>query len=147
MLDLERSLADLKGTKADLESKIAATQAQSAQADLQILQLRLSFERDANDQLGAAQADLLSLSQQLLDARHTLEQSLVRAPVGGVVVGLNVHTTGAVVQSGSTLLEIVPVDDDLIIEARIRPVDIDNVAPNLTAEVVFPACPGANCHD
>ncbi len=141
VLDLERSLSDMKGTKADLDAKIAATQAQSAQADLQILQLRLSFERDANDKLGTAQADLLSLSQQLLDARHTLEQGLVRAPVGGVVVGLNVNTVGAVVQPGTALLEIVPVDDDLIVEARIRPVDIDNVAPDLNAEVTFPGLP------
>lgn len=141
VLDLERSLSDMKGTKADLDAQIAATQAQSAQADLQILQLRLSFERDANDKLGTAQADLLSLSQQLLDARHTLEQSLVRAPVSGVVVGLNVNTVGAVVQPGTSLLEIVPIDDDLIIEVRIRPVDIDNVAPDLSAEVTFPGLP------
>ncbi len=141
VLDLQRSLADMKGTKADLDARIAATQAQSSQAELQILQLRLSFERDANDKLGTAQADLLSLSQKLLDARHTLEQSLIRAPVGGVVVGLNMHTIGGVVEPGTSLMEIVPVDDDLIIEAHIRPVDIDNVAPDLEAEVVFPGLP------
>jgi len=136
--ELERELARLKGTKADIDSRIAAAQAQVSQAELEILQLRATFEKDIADELGTKEAEMYALEQQVLDAKHTLEQKVIRATENGTVVGLNVYTVGGVVEPGATLMEIVPTSDNMIIEARIRPVDVDNVRFGMEAEIVFP---------
>jgi HlyD family type I secretion membrane fusion protein len=141
VLELEREAAQLEGKKNDFEAQIAAAEAQIAQANLQILQQRMTFVKDVNDELGKEQSNLFTLAQQLLDARHTLDQKTIRATASGIVVGLDIHTVGGVVESGATLLEIVPIEDNLVIEARIRPTDIDNVSSGMKADVVFPGLP------
>jgi HlyD family type I secretion membrane fusion protein len=141
VLELEREAAQLEGKKNDFEAQIAAAEAQIAQANLQILQQRMTFVKEVNDELGKEQSNLFTLAQQLLDAQHTLDQKTIRATANGIVVGLDIHTVGGVVESGATLLEIVPVEDNLVIEARIRPTDIDNVSSGMNADVVFPGLP------
>jgi HlyD family type I secretion membrane fusion protein len=136
-LKLGRELAELTGEKGSLEAQIAAAEAQIAQAELQILQLSMSFEEDINDELGKQEAQMFEFAQQILDARHTLDQKVIRATEDGVVVGLEVHTLGGVVEPGETLLEIVPLKDELLIETQINPVDIDTVFKGLEANVVF----------
>lgn len=138
VLALEREAARLKGAKGDHDAQIASAQAQIAAARLQMIQQRMTFEKEVSDELGAKEAEMFSLARQLLDARHTLEQTVIRATESGIVVGLEVHTIGGVVQPGETLLEIVPAADNLVLEAHIRPVDIDNVTVGLDAETVFP---------
>jgi HlyD family type I secretion membrane fusion protein len=66
----------------------------------------------------------------------------VRAPVSGVVVNMVAHTVGGVVAPGSPILDIVPRNDELIIEAQVRPADIDGVKAGLSADVRFPAFDG-----
>jgi HlyD family type I secretion membrane fusion protein len=141
VLELEREASQLKGKKSDFEAQIAATEAQVAQANLQILQQRMTFVKEVNDELGKQQPSLFTLGQQLLDAKHSLDQKVIRATANGIVVGLDVHTIGGVVEPGATLLEIVPIEDNLVIEARIRPTDIDNVSSGMEADVVFPGLP------
>jgi HlyD family type I secretion membrane fusion protein len=141
VLELEREAAQLKGKKNDFEAQIAATEAQVAQANLQILQQRMTFVKEVNDELGKQQSSVFTLGQQLLDAKHSLDQKIIRATANGIVVGLDVHTIGGVVEPGATLLEIVPVEDNLVIEARIRPTDIDNISSGMEADVVFPGLP------
>lgn len=138
---LEADIVDLQGQKGDLRAQIAAAEAQIAQAELQILQLRLTFEKEASDTLGTKQANMFTLAQNLTEARHKLEQTVIRAPADGVVVALDVHTIGGVIEQGQTLMEIVPAADRLVIEMQVRPTDIDNVAKGLEAEIVFPGFP------
>ena len=137
VLALQREAARLKGQMGDHEAQIAAAQAQIAAARLQLLQQRTTFEKEVSDEIGAMEAELYAHGQRLLDARHTLDQTVIRATENGTVVGLAVHTVGGVVQPGETLLEIVPAKDNLVIEARIRPEDVDNLAIGLDAETVF----------
>ena len=72
---------------------------------------------------------------QLEAARQVLVRATIRAPIAGTVVGLQVHTAGGVIAAGATLMEIVPADDPLVIEARIEPNDIDVVQKDLAAYV------------
>ncbi len=137
VLALEREAARLRGQMGDYEAQIAAAQAQIAAARLQLLQQRTTFEKEVSDEIGTMEANLYSHGQKLLDARHTLDQTVIRATENGTVVGLAVHTVGGVVQPGDTLLEIVPAEDNLVIEAQIRPEDVDNLAIGLDAETVF----------
>ena len=143
VLELEREAARLKGRRNDFEAQTASAQAQIAQANLQILQQRMNFVSEVNDELGKQKAELFTLAQQLSDARHSLDQKVIRATANGIAVELNVHTLGGVVEPGATLLEIVPVEDNLVIEAHIRPTDIDNLATGMEAVVAFPGCRAA----
>lgn len=138
VLELEREAARLKGQRSDFEAQTASTQAQIAQANLQILQQRMTFVTEVNDELGKQKAELLALSQQLSDARHTQDGKVIRATSNGIAVDLSIHTVGGVVEPGETLLEIVPIEDNLTIEAHIRPTDIDDLAAGMTAVISFP---------
>ncbi|MFD1694360.1 HlyD family type I secretion periplasmic adaptor subunit [Roseibium aestuarii] len=137
VLELQRAMAALEGEKGDLEAQIAAAEAEIAQTNLQVLQVTMDFEEEVNDELGKHEAAMYELAQQLLDARHSLEQLVVRATESGTVVDLTVHTIGGVVEPSATLLEIVPNKDDLIIETRIRPEDVDQVFAGLATDIVF----------
>lgn len=69
----------------------------------------------------------------------TLERTEIAAPVSGIVVGLSVHTVGAVIRPGEVLMEIVPDEDSLVVEVRLQPQDIDSVTVNQQADVQLSA--------
>ena len=81
---------------------------------------------------------------QLAGARERLEDTRLRAPTDGVVVGLQVHTVGGVVRPGESLMEIVPTGQELIIEAQVKPEDADDLRPGQTTEVRITAFGGRN---
>lgn len=91
------------------------------------------------DELKQVQSEILDLRERLNAAEHVFGQTEVRAPVDGVVVGSGVHTIGGVVSPGATLLELVPANDELIVEARVDPQDIDKVRPGLPAGILLTA--------
>lgn len=123
---LERSLAELQGRRAELTSLIASTQ-QERYSDLRQVDARLA-----------------ELTPQLAGARERLELTRLRAPVDGVVVGLQVHTVGGVVRAGERLMDIVPEGQDLIVEAQVPPESADNLQPGMRTEVRINAFGGRN---
>ncbi|MBS0384267.1 MAG: HlyD family efflux transporter periplasmic adaptor subunit [Proteobacteria bacterium] len=123
---LEQSLAELQGRTAELTASIAATQ------------------EDRLQQMRTVDARLAELSPQLAGARERLERTRLRAPVDGVVVGLQVHTVGGVIAAGQRVLDIVPQDGNLIVEAQVRPEDADGLRPGQTTEVRITAFRGRN---
>jgi HlyD family type I secretion membrane fusion protein len=141
VLALEREVLRLQGEKGEHDAGIARTRRQIAETELEILQLTRNFEKEVSDALGEKETEMFGLAERVASARHTLDQQVIRATATGIVVGLDVHTVGGVLQPGATLLEIVPVEDNLVIEAQIRPVDIDNVTVGQDADVVFSAFP------
>lgn len=90
-------------------------------------------------QLNDAQIELLSLEERLRHARDVLKWTEITAPYRGTIVGLKVHTSGGVISPGEPLMEIVPLEDQLVVETRINPADIDVVHPGLPAQVRFTA--------
>jgi HlyD family type I secretion membrane fusion protein len=78
---------------------------------------------------------LSEVYEQMQAARHEVEQTVVRAPQRGVVVGLKVHTEGGVVAPGAVMMQIVPQDDKLLVEAKLRPQDIEHVAVGLPTSI------------
>jgi len=91
------------------------------------------------NELKQVQSEIYDYRERLNAAQHIYGQTEVRSPVDGVVVGSDVHTIGGVVGPGDTLLDIVPDNDELIVEARLDPRDIDNVLPGLPAGIKFTA--------
>src|SRR3546814_376524 len=93
----------------------------------------------SSDLLAEVTGKLSEARERLTAAADVLRRVLVSAPVTGTVVQLKVHTIGGVIGAGDTILEIVPRDDDLVIDARIAPTDIDVVCEGQTAQVVLSA--------
>ena len=139
VLELEREAARVEGERSELKSQIGATQTEISRKELEIFQVGKSFRQNVVDELKEVQSQILDLRERLNAAEHVFAQTEVRAPVDGVVVGSGVHTIGGVVSSGATLLELVPANDKLIVEARINPQDIDKVRAGLLAGVKLTA--------
>lgn len=123
---LERALAELQGRRSELTAQIASTQ-----------QERYRELRDV-------EARLAELTPQLAGARERLELTRLRAPVDGTVVGLTVHTVGGVIGAGARVMDIVPDGQELLIEARVRPEDADDLSPGQRTEVRISAFHGRN---
>jgi len=139
VLEFEREQSRLDGERGQLIAQIAATQHAIGEAELQIIQLQKAFREDVEKQLGETQAQLLDLNERIRSARDQVDRIDILAPTSGTVVDLAVFTLGGVIAPGSRVLDIVPRNDQLVIEAQVRPDDIDGLRPGLTADVRFSA--------
>ncbi len=128
--ELERARTQTLGELADLEVSIE-------EIGLRVSQLRTRFKKEVVDELAATLEDLYDTKQQFAAADDRVQRATIRAPVEGTVLNLIPNTIGAVIGSGETVLEIVPVIDNLIVDARISPMDIDRVSIGQTAEIRF----------
>lgn len=134
-LEVQRDASELKGILSKVESQIAETKVKIGEVELEKLQLVQNYQEQAANELRDIKFSMEDLSKQLVSAKNVLNRVDIRAPVDGVVVGLNVHTIGAVISPGETLLEIVPSEDRLIVESKINPTDIDHVFEGMKARI------------
>nr|WP_067292508.1 HlyD family type I secretion periplasmic adaptor subunit [Marinobacterium profundum] len=139
VLELAREAAELEGDRAGLRSQMGATETEISRKELEVFQVGKSFRQNVVDELKKIQADINDYRERLNAAEHLYGQTEIRAPVDGVVVGSGVHTIGGVISPGQTLLQLVPVNDKLIVEARINPQDIDKVRTGLPAGIKLTA--------
>lgn len=135
--ELDRALAQSEGQLGELVSEMAASELQIAETELKILQLEKDLQREVAKELGEVQAESFQLREKVQVLESTVSRTVIKAPVAGMVLGLAVHTIGAVIQPGGRLLDIVPQDQKLIIEAQVSPIDIDRVKIGQLAEVRF----------
>ena len=120
-------------------SAIAETQAKIGEAQLQLLRVDQEFRTDVVKQLGENQGKEAELVERGVAARDLLDRVEIRAPTSGVVHQLSAHTIGGVVRAGDAIMELVPDSDDLLIEARLQPNEIDQVRIGQRALVRFSA--------
>lgn len=132
---LERVAAQLEGQQGELQAKIAAAEVQIGEARMQIEQQTKAFNRDLLDQLQQIRTKITQLEAQMSAARDRIERGIVRAPHAGTVMGLKVHTIGASVGSGETLMYVVPDDETLVIDTLIEPKDIEYVHVGMPVDV------------
>nr|WP_218626536.1 HlyD family type I secretion periplasmic adaptor subunit [Pseudomonas sp. dw_358] len=139
VLRLKRSEVELRGQLDGTTLAIPRAQAAIEEAKRKIDEARGKFRSDALTQLNEARTDLskAQATGKALDDR--VKRTMVTSPVRGIVKQLLVNTVGGIVQPGSDLLEIVPLDDTLLIEARIRPQDIAFLHPGQEAMIKFTA--------
>jgi HlyD family secretion protein len=135
LLNLERQTAEIEGKRGETLAAIARANQSIAEVDLQLLALRNDTLNEVANDLRDVQKKISDLQEQMRTAADILGRMEIRASKSGQVVDLKVHTTGGVVAPGEALMYIVPKDDLLIIEAQVRPDDIDSVYPGLEAEV------------
>jgi len=125
MLRLQRQESEMKGQLAEAQSKINS--------------ITSSFRSQADEDLAKSKGDLAVLEENMKSAKDRVQRTDLKAPVHGIINKLNVTTIGAVVQPGASLIEIVPLDDSLLVEGRIRPQDIAFIRPNQDAVVKISA--------
>jgi membrane fusion protein, epimerase transport system len=137
--ELDRALAQSEGHRGQLLSDMAASALQIAEIELKILQLQKDLQRDVAKELSEVQTELFQLREKVQSLESTVNRTVIKAPVSGMVLGLAVHTIGAVLPPGGRLLDIVPQHQTLIIDAQVAPIDIDRVTVGQVAEVRFSA--------
>ena len=135
LLQLKRQAADLGGQHGQVSEKIAQVNLDSGEDELQIVNLRNQFLNDVVKDLRDVQTKRFEALDRLHAAKDVVARLRLTAPVAGKVVGLAVHTKGAVIRPGDTVLEIVPINDQLDVEAHVRPEDADDVHIGMTAKV------------
>jgi membrane fusion protein, adhesin transport system len=138
-LRIQRQVSDLGGELNNIRASIPRAQAAIAEAERRILEKRAAFKNEALGEMGRTKVRISSLFEAMEAMSDRVTRTEVRAPVNGTVNKLNVATIGAVVQPGATLVEIVPSEDTLLIEARVKPADIAFLHPGLAANVKFTA--------
>jgi len=139
-------IAALERSRADIEGKMGAYDADIARLGRTIDEARLQIDQVGQKVLEEATAKLADTRAQLGDAREkwrvaadVLARTEVRAPRSGRIVNLKVHTIGAVVRPGDVLMEIVPDNDVLVVAARVSSLDINHVQVGLPTEVRLPS--------
>jgi adhesin transport system membrane fusion protein len=139
LLRLERQANDLRGELEIARLGVPRLQAAEREGRQRVEQHQTEFRAAANRELSEARAEQSIVSATNVALEDRLARTTVRAPVGGTVKQVKVTTVGGVVQPGMDLVEIVPTDDTLLIEARVRPRDIAFVRPGLDAMVKLSA--------
>jgi HlyD family secretion protein len=132
---LRRDKARIQGEHGQLIADIARARGKITETELQIIQLDKDFRTEVLKDLREAQGKIAELKERLTGAEDQLKRVDLRAPQAGVVHQLAVHTVGGVISNGQTIMQIVPRADELVIEAKVAPNDIDQVAVGAKANV------------
>ncbi len=139
LLRLERQVNDLGGELEAAELAIPRVQASLEEAQEKLNNVELTFQKDAYQEKREAMAELARLSETSDALADRVKRTLVISPVAGTVKQLLVKTLGGVIQPGMDIVEIVPTEDKLLVEARVRPADIAFLHPGQKAKVKFTA--------
>lgn len=135
LLAQERTLAELSSITSELQANIAKSSSQTAELRLRQVQVRQDFLRDVETQRVDAQRETSNLAERLKAVRDEYARTVVRAPVDGQVVSLQTQTLGGIVSPGGRIMEIVPEDDTLLIDAQIPPAMANRVHPGQATDV------------
>ncbi len=138
-LELEKQLAELDGRDGDIKSQIAKAGQSISQTQLEIINLDNDTKNEILAELQDIEIKISDLREQLTSAKDVLKRTIIKSPISGIVMNIKYHTIGAVVQPAADILNIVPQDDQIIVEAKIKPEDIDAVYEGLTAKVQLSA--------
>lgn len=135
LLRLERQASDLRAELDGTRLAIPRLEASLMEARNKVEGAMAKFRSDAATELSQARAEFEGTSASSLAMEDRLERTTIRSPVMGVVKQIKVTTVGGVIQPGMDVMEIVPIEDNLLVEARIRPADIAFLRPGQQAMV------------
>ncbi len=135
----ERLFAGIQGGAAEDSSSVGRTRQAIAEVRARIATRQQEFRKDIESQLSDIQRETSGLESRMRGLEFDLANTEVRAPVSGTVMGASVHTVGGVVSAGTALMELVPKDDPLRVEAQLPVHMVDKVRPGLPVHVLFSA--------
>lgn len=139
LIRLRRERSQYVGDLNVARESVSRQQAAVRETEQEINEVRAQFKSRALQELNEARVNMEALRENLASREDKLSRTVIRAPVNGVIKQLFVNTIGGVVRPGMNLVEIVPEEKALVIEARLRPSDIAFIHPGLTALVKFSA--------
>jgi adhesin transport system membrane fusion protein len=139
VLHLERQASQMQGDIATIKETIPKAKSKLQEAQLAVRENELAFYNKAKSELNQVLSELEEVSATAIALEDRLRRTNVRSPVTGTINRLLVNTVGGVIQPGMDLVEIVPLEDTLVIEARIKPSDIAFLRPDQEAKVKFTA--------
>jgi HlyD family secretion protein/epimerase transport system membrane fusion protein len=135
LLALQRQQAELEGQRASATARIAQANQSISETQAQISNQQTTYVETADREMSEVRSELVEIVNQLLTSEDVLARTMLTAPDSGIVVGLTATAENAVVMPGDIILEIVPEDAALLIDARVSPLDIDDVREGQMAQV------------
>jgi HlyD family secretion protein len=135
----EDEMIEIEASLGSVISEIAQARNLINETEFEMLQIKQEYRERASNELEEIRAEIAELEQRHNIANDVLERTEIRAPGSGTIQNLKVHTIGSVIRPGDVLMELVPDDEELVVNARVSPRDIDNVLPGLSTEVRFTA--------
>ncbi|ELX4196866.1 HlyD family type I secretion periplasmic adaptor subunit [Vibrio vulnificus] len=135
LLQLKRLATEVRSTLSQLDRQTLTVQKRIDENQSRLEEMALERINEVVVELREAQNEIVSIREEYRVAQDIYTRTGIRAPISGKVVNMKVFTKQGVIRSGETLLELVPDDDSLIVEARVSPQDIDLISPGLDARV------------
>jgi adhesin transport system membrane fusion protein len=139
ILRLERDITRFRGESEQAVAQMARAQAAIGESQRKVLEADLAFRNEARVELADATGKLNALTENAVGLADKVAKSQIKSPLRGRVQRLLANTVGGVVQPGKDIVEIVPLDDTLVLEARVQPKDIAFIRPEQSATVKFSA--------
>ncbi|MBF0382729.1 MAG: HlyD family type I secretion periplasmic adaptor subunit [Magnetococcales bacterium] len=139
LIRVQRQVTEIEGNLLSAQQTIPKVQLAILELEEQINEQHLKFVSKARAELGEAEAKLRSLKEAMTASADRLGRTEVSSPVSGIVKRILVHTEGGVIRPGMDLLEIVPQDETLLVEAKVRPSDVAFLHPGQDAKVKITA--------
>lgn len=138
-LQLQRRLNDLKGELDAARLSVPRVNSTINEVRNKIAEARLAFQNNAKRELNEVSAEIARLNESQINLSDRVDRTFVRSPVNGIVSKLMVHTVSGVIKPGESIAEIVPLEDKLVAEVKIKPADVAFLRPDLDAIVKFTA--------
>ena len=135
LMTLQRAVAEYEARHSERRAELAKSRQRTSELEFRILSMRNSYVQTATDELKEASARMFDLEERIRPSRDASQRQRITAPIAGEVVGLRIFTAGSVIGPREVLMEIVPKEKRLIVEARIRPEDINHVKQGSEADI------------
>lgn len=139
LLELERTYAQLATAITEDTNNLGRGLSQIAEIKLRKIQRAQEYQKEVRTQLSDVQREADGLANRLTGLEFDVNNALVKAPVDGTIVGMNIFTIGGIIGPGFRMMDVVPSDDALIVEGQLPVHLIDKVHPNLKVELIFSA--------
>lgn len=141
VLALERTSAQILADRGSRLAEIASSKQEISEAELAVARLERERISVITDELRKTQSALAAALPKVDAAQDIMSRTMIKAPMGGAIVGLSVFTEGGVIDAGAQLMDIVPTDNPMIVEARLPLFDVNDVGPGFIADVQLVGVP------
>jgi HlyD family type I secretion membrane fusion protein len=134
-LQLGQKYALLRGDLIGLQSELGRLEQLILETRVQQKEVKAQWIAELSEEKRSHESQLFDLEQQIIKAQDVLKRTRITSPIAGTVVNLQVHSLDGVVEPGQIIMEIVPANDDLIVDVFLDPVDINDIAVGMLADV------------
>jgi HlyD family type I secretion membrane fusion protein len=132
---LRRTLIELEGNRGSLVSEIARIKQSEIETKIEIMNISKEFDERINEEMKNVSLQLSDLQEKIKSQQDIQDRSVIKAPSSGIIANTKLHTVGGVIPAQQPLMEIIPQDDQLVIEAVLMPQDIEPVHVGAEAKI------------